>query len=526
MYMEKKISKVTIGKLFLVLFFFMGIILPLLRMLMNINRESILKIIHSEGIGTVIINSVVSATAATIIAVVLAYIATVCLERIENRFKGIFSLLFIFPMLVPSISHGMGLIILFGNNGILTRLLHLPGNIYGLRGIIAGAVLYAFPVAFLMESDIMEYEDGSPYEAAEVLGISKFHQFWAITFPYLKKPLISVLFAVFTLVITDYGVPVMVGGKCNTIASVMYSEVTGQLDFGKGAGYGCLLLLPAGIAFLFDLFTKENESLGYAIRPVEPKRTFGTKLFSFAFCSIVSILVLLPVLSFCVLGFTKNYPGNLSITFANIGKAIDLKAGQYLINSIEIALSVSLLGVAISFVNAYLTARMDSGISGMLHLISILSAAVPGIVLGLSYVLVFKGSVLYGTIVILVMVNLVHFLSSPYLMVYNSLSKMNCNLESVGYTLGISRRRMIWDVFIPQSRGTLLEAFAYFFVNCMMTISAVSFLSNTANKPVALMINQFEAQMQLDLAAIVSLAILTVNLCVKGIIHICKTHFC
>ena len=51
----------------------------------------------------------------------------------------------------------------------------------------------------------------------------------------------------------------------------------------------------------------------------------------------------------------------------------------------------------------------------------------------------------------------------------------------------------------------------------MMTISAVSFLANTSNKPVSLMINQFEAQMQLELAAIVSLAILIVNLAIKGI---------
>ena len=153
-----------------------------------------------------------------------------------------------------------------------------------------------------------------------------------------------------------------------------------------------------------------------------------------------------------------------------------------------------------------------------MHLSAITSAAVPGIVLGLSYVLLFKNSWIYGTIVIMAMVNVVHFISSPYLMMYNTFSKLNENLEAVGHTLGISRAYMIRDVFIPTCKGTIIEMFSYFFVNCMMTISAVSFLATTANKPISLMINQFEAQMQLECAAIVSILILLVNLSIKLIV--------
>lgn len=188
-------------------------------------------------------------------------------------------------------------------------------------------------------------------------------------------------------------------------------------------------------------------------------------------------------------------------------------------NSILIAALVSALGVVISFITAYFTARMKSKASRLLHLIAITSAAIPGIVLGLSYVIVFKGSFIYGTIAILIMVNMIHFFASPYLMMYNSLNKINGNLEAVGKTLGIGRLRMIKDVFIPQSVATLWEMASYFFVNCMMTISAVSFLATTANKPVALMINQFEAQTQLECAAVVSLAILLVNLLFKLLVY-------
>ena len=99
---------------------------------------------------------------------------------------------------------------------------------------------------------------------------------------------------------------------------------------------------------------------------------------------------------------------------------------------------------------------------------------------------------------------------------------MNENLESVGQTLGIGRARMIKDVFLPTSVGTILEMFSYLFVNSMMTISAVSFLAALSTRPIALMINQFEMQMQYESAAVVSLVILLVNVLLKLIVGLLK----
>ncbi len=314
----------------------------------------------------------------------------------------------------------------------------------------------------------------------------------------------------------------MVGGKYTTIPVVMYQEVIGQLNFGKGAVYGCLLLVPAVAAFVIDLVNKDRGHAGYVRRPFETEKGRGGRIIAYAFCILMSLVLVAPVLSFTLTGFAADYPGDLSFTFANVQKAIDLHADEYLLNSVIIALLVSLIGVCVSFITAYMTAHMRSGASRFLHLSTMTTATIPGIVLGLSYVLAFKGSFLYGTMAILVMVNMVHFISSPYLMMYNSLSKLNENLEAVGQTLGIGRAHMIRDVFLPTCRGTLLEMFSYFFVNCMMTISAVSFLASTGNKPVSLMINQFEAQMQLECAAVVSLAILLVNLLIKGVVRLCR----
>ena len=141
--------------------------------------------------------------------------------------------------------------------------------------------------------------------------------------------------------------------------------------------------------------------------------------------------------------------------------------------------------------------------------------AIPGIVLGLSYVIFFHSTPIYGTVLIVALANSVHFFASPYLMMYNTLQKVNPNLEAVGQSLGVGRFRIVRDVILPKVRYTLLEMFVYFFVNSMMTISAVSFLAPPSPKPVALMINQFEAQLLMESAAVVSLLILLINLLLK-----------
>ena len=151
---------------------------------------------------------------------------------------------------------------------------------------------------------------------------------------------------------------------------------------------------------------------------------------------------------------------------------------------------------------------------------SITSVAIPGLVLGLSYVIFFKSSFIYGTVFIIGFANAVHFFASPYLMMYNTLGKLNGELEAVGKTLGIKRIRIIVDVIVPKVRFTLYEMALYFFVNSMMTISAVSLLAPPAPQPLSLMISRAESQIDIGKAATVSLLILIINLVIKLIITV------
>jgi iron(III) transport system permease protein len=512
-------SGITGIKLLIIAFLLVTVIFPLAAMLLAIPGTNIAAVVSGPQFKQALVNSLRTAGMGTLISIFFGYIFALCVTRTRMRFREAFSVFATLPMLIPSISHGMGLLILLGTNGILTRLFRLHGSIYGFWGIVLGSVLYAFPVAFLMMVDIFKYEDGAPYEAAEVLGIPRKNRFTAITFPYLRKPMIAVIFATFTLIFTDYGVPLMIGGSCTTLPVVMYQEVIGLLNFGKGSVIGAMLLVPAVIAFLFDLANKDQGGQNFVVQRIRAKNSRFRDAAAVVYCALICLVIALPIVVFGLLTFVRKYPLDLSLSLTNIAKTMNMGAGRYLVNSLVIALGVSLLGTALSYLIAYCTARTPGKSSKVLHLISITSLAIPGLVLGLSYVLFFKGSFLYGTLALLILVNTTHFMASPYLMAYNSLGKLNENLEDVGRTLGVGRFYIVKDVIIPQTKMTILEMVSYFFVNSMMTISAVSFLHTVRNKPVSLMITQFEAQLFLEAAAFVSLLILGCNFFVKCLIY-------
>ncbi len=504
------------------IFLFISIVYPILSVFINVGWSGLNELINEELFKQSLFNSTIVSFITTVISVLIAYLLAFAVNRTKIKYKKVLSIIFVLPMLIPSISHGLGLINLFGNNGLFTKWLGIDFNILGINGIIIGSILYSFPIAFLILTDAFKYIDNSMYENALVLGLNRWQTFRKITFYYMKKPLLSAVFAVFTLVFTDYGVPLAVGGRYSTLAVFLYREVIGLLDFSKGALIGIFLLIPAFVSFIFDLFSKEvvvntfyNKK--YTIRDNKIRDI----LFSiFSWIIVIFLVVLFG--SFIYLSFVNNFPYDNTFSLIHFEYVFENGILKYIINSIFISAFCAIIGTIFAYFTAYTTSRLKFKISILFHALSMFSLAIPGIFLGLSYIFAFKDSFIYQTFLILIMVNVVHFFASPYLMAYNALGKLNNNFEIVGLTFGINRFRIIKDVIIPNSIDTLLEMISYFFVNSMITISAVSFLFNTKIMPVSLLINQYEGQLMYEEAAIVSLFILIINLLFKGLIGILK----
>lgn len=502
------------------------VLLPIIVLFSKIRGSSITDVFQSAQFFPMLKNSLITTIIATVISVVLAFALAYALNRSNIRLKAMWVILFSVPMLLPSISHGTGVVLLFGDNGIITNLLGWNIHIYGYMGIIMGSVLYSFPVAFLLFYDSFQYEDYTIYESSSVLGFSKWRQFVKITLPSMKGTIVSACISVFTMVFTDYGVALITGGTQMTLPVYMYREVIGLMDFSSGAVVGVVLLAPAVVAFLLDL-RKSNTgvSASTVTKKYQVEKNKTRDILLYVGFSVAVFLLCLPIVAFACQGFVKQYPIDKTFSFAHLRRLFSDGLGTPLVVSIAIALLTSLFGTVLSYFAAYITSRSGKKISNKaMHFISLLSLAIPGVVLGLSFVLTFKSLPIYSTIFILVIVNIVHFFSSPYLLAYNSLSKFNPNLEDVAATLGISKMRLLISVYVPSTMLTIVEMYAYYFVNAMITISAVSFLVNFRTTTLSLMIPQLESQSFMEGTAIVSLMILAINLVVKGLAFLVKLY--
>lgn len=503
----------------LLLYMAVTVVFPIVGLFATVRREHIHEIFSSLQFLPMLKNSLITTVAATVCSVLLAFLLAFALNRSNIRHKQLFVMLFTLPMLIPSISHGMGLVLLLGDNGLLTNLLGINVGLYGYRGIIMGSILYSFPIAFLMFHDSFRYEDFTVYETASVLGLSPWNCFTAITLPGMRRTFVSAILAVFTMVFTDYGVPLMTGGTAMTLPVFMYREVIGMMNFSGGAVVGMVLLAPAVVAFLMDLSASEKGSSGSTVtRSYQIRENRLRDALVYLFFAVVLLLVCMPVVAFICLSFVKQYPIDWSFSADTARKLLTGGIGMYFVNSMAVAMMTALIGTCLSYFCAYISARTGKAISNrILHFISMLPLAIPGVVLGLSFVLTFNKMPLYATLFILVIVNIVHFFSSPYLLAYNSLSQLNPNLEDVAQSLGISRMQMLVSVFVPTTASTIVEMYSYYFVNAMITISAVSFLANFRTMPLSLMIPQLESHSFVEGTALVSLMILVLNLLEKAI---------
>lgn len=508
-----------VGKLSIIIFLFLlvSVFYPLMLMLIRVDWSNFNSLITSNAFKESLWNSLSVTIIATLISILIAYLLAFSLNRTNIKHRALLKVLLTLPMLIPSISHGLGLINLFGTNGLISK--ELGFNIIGSIGIIMGSILYSFPVAFLMIDDGFNYIDNTMYDTAKVLGLNKVQTFKTVTLCYLKKPILSAFFATFTMIFTDYGVPLAVGGKFITLPVFLYKEVIGLLDFSKGTMIGLFLLVPAIISFLFDNFTKDYSNNTQSKKFKISKNKIRDIIFTI-FTYIILIFITCILGSFVYYAFINNVVLDNTFTIKHFEYVFSNDIGRNILNSLLISIFVALIGTIVAYFTAYVTARVKGKTSKIIHILTISSLAIPGIVLGLSYTISFKDSFIYNTYIILILVNIIHFIASPYLMAYNALQKVNPNYEVVAKTCNISLFRIIMDVIIPCTKKTIREMIAYFFVNSMVTISAITFLFNSSNMPLSLLISNYKGSMMLGEAAIISLIILFFNIIVKLIIYI------
>jgi len=238
------------------------------------------------------------------------------------------------------------------------------------------------------------------------------------------------------------------------------------------------------------------------------------------FLSLISTVIILGMVSvFAVMfvaPFLNGFPYDLTFTmkhFKEVFTSSDL-IGVYK-NSIFIALFTAILGTILAYCSAILNVRTPVKGKKYIDIISMITNTVPGMVLGLSYLLFFNGSSLKGTFIIIILCNIVHYFTTPYLMAKNSLAKMNPTWETTGELLGDSWFKTIYRVILPNSASTVIEMFSYYFINAMVTISGIIFLVSVHTEVVASKIKELQHFAKFNEIFVLSLLIFFTNLLIK-----------
>ncbi|MGL4484458.1 MAG: ABC transporter permease subunit, partial [Anaerovoracaceae bacterium] len=399
-----------------------------------------------------------------------------------------FKFISMMPLFAPTMLLGISLVYIFGNQGVLTKLgLAIP--LYGKVGIIIAESVFCFPVAVMILTVAFSAADNRLYEAAEVLGASQLKKMITVTIPNVRYGLISAVFVCFTYSFTDFGAPSVVGGNYNVLATDIYKQVIGQQNFSMGAVVGLIMMAPTVIAFLVDRYVSakqsgaiSSKSIPYAIVPNKVSDNL-----SLTFCTLIS-LIIIGYFGMSLFGsLVKFWPYDLSLSTVHYDFR-DVAAGSAAFaikNSIIVSIFTAILGTALAFLGAYIVNKVEgfSAIKKTINFLGVAPMAIPGTVIGLSYILFFNAKVfeipgtsmglinplnfLYGTLGILIIANVIHYYSVPFLTASTALKRLDNEFELVSESLRVSKARTFIRITVPLSVNAILEMAVYYFVNSM-----------------------------------------------------------
>lgn len=460
-------------------------------------------------------NSMFVSAITMVITTVLAFFFAYGLTRTTMPAKGLFFTISTLPLIAPTIIQALALILLFGRNGLITRyLLGTDWNIYGATGIIVGEILYCFPNALFILYTTLSAVDTRLDEAAQSLGASSLKTFWKVTLPAAKYGIASAAALTFNLTITDFGIPVVIGGNYSVLATEIVSQVFGLQRFDLGATIGVILLIPSIMAFMINYYlTRKSYAMisGQARPFLPPSRPL--KKWAFTIYSVlISACILLVFVTVFFGSFVRTWPYDFSLTlahfdFPSLGASVplwtafwhsvlapgplrDMIAIKYapIWTSLLVSLVVAIVGASVTLVAAYIIEKKKPRGEQLLYSLSVLPAAIPGVVLGLGYVLAFNKPYffIYGTVWIIIINVIIANFTLGILSGTANMKQIDKSVEEAAVSLGAGPVTTFIRIIFPLSRVAFLSTATFFFMRGMTTISAVLFLVSAKIKLAAI----------------------------------------
>ncbi|MBB6579493.1 iron(III) transport system permease protein [Comamonas odontotermitis] len=475
-------------------------------------------------------NSVWVSLLVTVFVVPLAFGFAYAITRSGIRGKGVLRSISLLPLLAPSLLSAISLIYWFGNQGVFKGVVQTLGfdSIYGAPGIVLAQCFATFPHALMIMVTALAVGDQRLYEAATALGASRTRQFFTVTLPAARYGVVSAALVVFTLVITDFGIPKVIGGNFNMLATDVFKLVIGQQDFQRGAVVALLLLLPAVITYLIDRQVQKKQTSVLTARAVvlQPTRHAATDRTCAVLAWGMAALMLAMFGMAIFASLVQFWPYQLGLTLSHYTSGlVDAGVDTAIFNSLTMAVSAAIVGPVVVFAGAYLLEKTKgmNAVRPVLRLLAMVPMAVPGLVLGLGYIFFFNApgnplNVLYQTMPLMVLCTVMHYYTTGHMTLVTALKAIDGEFEAVSASLKVPFYRTLLKVTLPMCLPALLEVSRYFFVAAMTTISAVVFLYSPDTRLGAVAILNLDEAGDMAAAAAMAVMIAAIS-CVVTVLY-------
>jgi iron(III) transport system permease protein len=443
-----------------------------------------------------LILAVLCAVFSTALGLAFALIAT----RTRFPYKKVLRILSVLPIITPPFVIGLGLILIFGRSGLINQVLewafHIQPTrwIYGLQGVLVAQVFAFTPIAFLVLIGVVEGVSPSMEEAAQTLRANRWRTFIDVSLPLMRPGLANAFLISFIESIADFGNPIILGGNFGVLSTEIFFSVVGaQLDQGRAATLGIVLLLFALAAFFLQrralgrkVYTamsgKGDSGLPTPLPDAARRVCYGIAL-PWAFLTLVIYAMAL------VGGFVETWGRDYTPTLKHYVKAFGIEWGPHGIiwagaawnsfwTTVKLSAIAAPLTAALGILTAYLLTRQKFVGQSAFEFGTMLSFAIPGTVIGVSYILAFNVPPieLTGTALILVVCNIFRNMPVGVRAGMASMTQIDKSLDEASITLGARGFTVLRTVLLPLLKPAVVAALVYSFVRAMTTVSAVIFL--------------------------------------------------
>lgn len=482
------------------------------------------EVLKNEGFVIALKNSIVVSLSAAACSLGLGFLLAYTLNftNVWPWLKKTISMIASMPILLPTITYGFAIIYSFGKQGLLTKLAGFQFfNVYGFGGILMGYIIYTLPTSFLLLNNAMKQIDKKYLLVSRLMQDHALRSFFMTILRPLLATLATCLIQCFFLSFTDFGIPASVGGRYHVIASLLYSYMLGSIpDFVRGAVVAMMMLLPSILSIIIMQYLQRYQIRYHQVSETILKRNrlrdsllgILSSGVCFSLISVFAVIFILP--------FIRQWPYQISFSMEHIYAVFkDPQLLHVLKNTLLMAFASAMFGTLFTYAAALVSERSHIGKykCKSLDALSLITNTIPGMVIGIAYLFIFSGTPLQNTMPLLIVCNVIHFFSTPYLMLKESLGKMNASFETTAKLMGDSCLQTIVRIITPNARYSLIEVFSYYFINSAVTVSAIIFIAGAHTMVITTKIKELQYLAKFNEVFVLSFVLFAVNLTVKYI---------